>query len=45
MAASIKEFGFRQPIVVDSEYLVIAGHTRLFAAKQLEMKFKKIIRL
>lgn len=35
LAASIKEFGFRQPIVVDSEYVVVAGHTRLLAAKQL----------
>ena len=41
VAASIREFGFRQPIVVDSEYLVIAGHTRLFAAKQLEDEIPK----
>ena len=41
VTASIKEFGFRQPIVVDSEYLVIAGHTRLFAAKQLENEIPK----
>ena len=37
VAASIKEFGFRQPIVVDSEYVVIAGHTRLQAAQKLEL--------
>ena len=36
-AASIKEFGWRQPIVVDKEYVIIAGHTRLLAAKQLEL--------
>ena len=35
VAASIKEFGFRQPIVVDDEMVVIAGHTRLEAARQL----------
>ncbi len=35
VAASIKEFGFRQPIVVDSEYVVVAGHTRLLAARWL----------
>jgi DNA modification methylase len=35
VAASIKEFGFRQPIVVDSEFVVVAGHTRLLAARQL----------
>ena len=35
VAASIKEFGFRQPIVVDSDYVVVVGHTRLEAAKIL----------
>lgn len=38
VAASIKEFGFRQPIVVDEDGVVIAGHTRLAAAKQLGIK-------
>ena len=38
VAASIKEFGWRQPIVVDSERVVVAGHVRLLAAKQLEEK-------
>ena len=33
VAASIKEYGFRQPIVVDEEMVVIAGHTRLQAAQ------------
>lgn len=35
VAASIKEFGFRQPIVVDPDMVIIAGHTRLQAAQQL----------
>lgn len=35
LAASIKEFGFRQPIVVDSAMVIIVGHTRLLAAQQL----------
>ncbi len=35
MAKSIAEFGFRVPIVVDSEGVVIAGHTRLKAAEKL----------
>lgn len=35
VAASIKEFGWQQPIVVDTEGVIIAGHTRLLAAKQL----------
>lgn len=35
VAASIKEFGFRQPIVVDPGMVVIVGHTRLQAAIKL----------
>ena len=35
VASSIKEFGFRQPIVVDPEYVVVAGHTRLLASQKL----------
>jgi hypothetical protein len=35
VAASIKEFGFKQPIVVDAEGVIIAGHTRLLAAERL----------
>ena len=37
VAASIREFGFRQPVVVDDEMTVVVGHTRLLAAKQLGM--------
>ncbi len=29
VAESIRRFGFRQPIVVDAEGVVVAGHTRL----------------
>ena len=35
VVASIKKFGWRQPIVVDSDYVVVVGHTRLEAAKIL----------
>jgi DNA modification methylase len=35
VAASLKEFGFRQPIVVDSEDVIVVGHTRLKAAQKL----------
>ena len=35
MAASLKEFGFRQPIVIDAEGVIIVGHTRWKAAKKL----------
>ena len=37
VAASIKEFGWRQPIVVDEDGVVLAGHTRLAAARSLGM--------
>ena len=35
VAASLKEFGFRQPIVVDADGVIIVGHTRFKAALQL----------
>ena len=35
VAASIREFGWRQPIVVDREGVIICGHTRLLAAYKL----------
>ena len=38
VANSIKEFGFRVPIVVDADNVIVAGHTRLKAAKKLGLK-------
>ncbi len=38
VAASLKEFGFRQPIVVDSDGVIICGHTRMKAARKLGLK-------
>jgi DNA modification methylase len=38
VAASIKEFGFRQPIVVDEEGVIIVGHTRYKAALKLGLE-------
>ena len=38
VAASIREFGWRQPIVVDRDHVIIAGHTRLLAAQQLGLE-------
>jgi site-specific DNA-methyltransferase (adenine-specific) len=35
VAASIKEFGFKVPVVIDGNNEIIAGHTRLKAAKKL----------
>lgn len=36
--ASIEKFGFKQPIVIDSNRVIISGHTRLEAAKSLGME-------
>ena len=38
IANSIKEFGFRQPLVIDANNVVVIGHGRLMAAKKLGMK-------
>ncbi len=35
VAASIHEFGFKQPIVVDAKSVIICGHTRYRAARRL----------
>jgi len=38
VAASIREFGWRQPIVVDREGVILCGHARLLAAHQLGLR-------
>src|SRR5262249_2186928 len=38
IAASIREFGFTNPILVDGENGIIAGHGRLLAARKLGME-------
>ena len=35
VALSLKEYGFRQPIVVDKDNIIVAGHTRFRASKKL----------
>jgi DNA modification methylase len=35
VAMSLKEYGFRQPIVVDKNNIIVAGHTRYRASKKL----------
>lgn len=37
VAESIKEFGFKVPIVIDKDNVIVAGHTRYKAAKKLGM--------
>lgn len=38
VANSIKEFGFKVPIVIDENSVIVAGHTRLKAAKKLNLE-------
>ncbi len=38
VAASIREFGFRQPVVVDEEGVIVVGHTRWKAAQELGLE-------
>ncbi len=38
IAASIKEFGFLNPIIIDGENGIVAGHGRVMAAKKLGIK-------
>ena len=38
IAASIKEFGFLNPIIIDGENGIIAGHGRVMAANKLSIK-------
>ena len=38
VANSLREFGWKQPIVIDEQYEIIAGHTRWKAAKMLGME-------
>lgn len=44
IANSIREFGFRQPIVIDADNVVVIGHGRLLAAKKLGMDKVPVIR-
>ena len=38
VAESIREFGFKVPIVIDKDNVIVAGHTRYKAAKNLNIK-------
>lgn len=38
VAESISLFGFRNPVIIDSNNIVVCGHTRILAAKQLNIK-------
>ena len=45
IAASIKEFGWTNPILIDGDKGIIAGHGRLMAAKKLKMDKVPVIEL
>lgn len=44
IANSIKAFGWQQPIVIDRDNVVVIGHGRLFAAKQLMLDAVPVVR-
>ncbi len=44
VAGSIKEFGFKVPIIVDRENVIVAGHTRVRAARKLELTEIPVVR-
>ncbi len=45
VAESIKRFGFAQPLVVDKDNVLIIGHCRLLAAKQLKLREVPVVRM
>ena len=45
IAASIKEFGFNNPILIDGKKGIIAGHGRIAAAKKLGLEKVPVIEL
>src|SRR6478736_5132352 len=45
MAWAIREFGFNNPIIVDQDGVVAAGHGRLLAALELGLETLPVIRL
>ena len=44
VAGSIQEFGFKNPIIVDKDNVIVAGHTRLLAARKLGLEEVPVIR-
>ena len=43
VANSIRDFGFKVPIVADKNGIIVAGHTRLKAAKKLGLKTVPVV--
>lgn len=42
VAESIKLFGFKIPIIIDKNNVIVAGHTRLNAAKKLRHRYSTV---
>lgn len=45
IAASIREFGFNNPVLIDRDNGIIAGHGRILAAQRLGLEFAPCLRL
>jgi len=45
ICASIKEFGFTNPVLIDADGVIIAGHGRTIAAQRLKIKEVPCLRL
>ena len=45
IAHSIRQFGFTNPILIDKDTMILAGHGRIEAAKLLEMTEVPCVRL
>lgn len=45
VAGSIAEFGFKNPIIIDKDNVIVAGHTRLLASRKLELKEVPVIKV
>ena len=45
VASSIKEFGFKNPIIVDEGNVIVAGHTRLLAGRKLGLNEVPVIKV
>lgn len=43
VAKSIKEFGFKNPIILDKDNVIVAGHTRLRAAEKIGIEKVPVI--
>jgi ParB-like chromosome segregation protein Spo0J len=45
IASSIRRFGFRNPVLIDADEMIIAGHGRVMAAKELGLTEVPVIRI